>query len=611
MGEIRPNHFHGGLDIKTDSRIGLPVLAAADGYVCRLKASAYGYGNVVYVQHPNGLVTVYGHLDGFGPKLAELVKREQYRRESFECEMFWDKPAGAVAFRQGELLAYSGNTGGSGGPHLHFEVRDKMERILNPLAFGGFPEIQDEVPPTFTGLAVRPLTIDGRVKDEFRRAEFNVKRLDATHFVVPDTIEASGTVGLEAAMYDRFSGADNHNGIQQGRLTVNGEPLFSYVIDGVPFSQQRMVSCHINYLTFKTTGRVFEKLYQDDGNALDFYQGGPTRGKLRLVAGRTYDVVLLVADSYGNTTELRATLRSPAAAPAGGFVRLSKGTNAVGAKKSRAGFGPTFSVEENILVLKASDATPAPPPLKLYVGRTRYDLRPSYAGRGLATYLYDLRGGLPDSVTSADGQHTLRPGFQAALPSGTDRSFSTPDLTLVTDPNSLFDTLYVQTAFDAKQGLWSVNSPLTPLWKPVRLTLKPVGPVLDPAHTAVYSLTPKLGFEGGAWAGLPTESGGAPLAITCNPKTLGRYKLLTDTIPPTATLVKKSPTELRFKISDNLSGIASFRCEVDGKWLLLRYEYKTATLFSERLDPKQPLRGAIRLRVLDAMGNERVVEGKL
>mgnify|MGYP002776997536 FL=1 len=591
MGEIRPNHFHGGIDIKTEGRTGLPVYAAADGYVARTKASAYGYGNVVYLQHANGLLTVYGHLERFAPRLAAAMKKAQYERETFECELTYDKPT--LAFKKGEIVGYSGNTGGSGGPHLHFEVRDKMERVLNPLAFGGFREIVDDVPPTLAAVAVRPLGLEARVEQEFRTREYAVKRLDATHFRLTDTIRASGWVGLELAMFDRFTKADNHNGVQQLAATVNGQPLLRYVIDGVPFSQQRMVSCHINYDTFKRTGSNYQKCYVDDGNALAFYQPGPAgdRGRLRVLPGRTYDVVFRAADSYGNTSELRLTLRGEAAA----FTR-----------RAGKGGGAGYSITGNVLAVLAPVApTPdVPAPLALYVGRTRYDLRASYVRGVTGTYLYDLRGGLPDSVVSLDGRTRFRNLFQGVVPSVGDHAFSTPALTLVTDPGSLFDTLYVRTAFDSA-GVWSLNSPLTPLFKPVKITLRPTTAPPDRARTAVYSLVGKRAtFEGGTWA----PDGGS---ITFSTKNLGRYAILADTVPPKAKLVKKTPRALRFTISDNLSGIAGWRCEVDGKWLLLHYEYKTATLFSEALEPSVPLRGSIRLTVKDAMGNETVVEGKL
>ncbi|MBC7446444.1 MAG: M23 family peptidase, partial [Hymenobacteraceae bacterium] len=245
-----------------------------------------------------------------------------------------------------------------------------------------------------------------------------------------------------------------------------------------------------------------------------------------------------------------------------------------------------------------------PRPLGLFVGRTRYDLRASYATRGEAVYLYDLRGGLPDSILTADSRDRLRTLFQAVVPSVGERAISLPALTLVTEPTTLFDTLYVKAAFDSA-GVWSLNSPLTPLFKPLRLALRPVVLPTDRLHTAAYGLVGKrASYEGGAWSADGAE-------LTFATKNLGRYALLPDTVAPKARLVKKNAREVRFTISDNLSGIAGWRCEVGGQWLLLHYEYKTATLYSERLDPAVPLRGAIRLTVKDAMGNETIVEGEI
>ena len=122
FGEIRPNHFHSGLDLRTNSREGLNIYAVADGYVSRIKVSPYGYGKAIYITHPNGYVSVYGHLSAYSGAIAEYIKKAQYEKESFEVELFPAKDE--IKVTKGQVIAFSGNTGGSGGPHLHFEIRD-------------------------------------------------------------------------------------------------------------------------------------------------------------------------------------------------------------------------------------------------------------------------------------------------------------------------------------------------------------------------------------------------------------------------------------------------------------------------------------------------------
>ncbi|MDX5346044.1 MAG: M23 family metallopeptidase, partial [Hymenobacteraceae bacterium] len=169
MGEIRSNHFHGGIDVKTDQKIGLPVYAAADGYVSRIKMSSYGYGNIIYLTHPNGKITTYAHLSEYAPALADYVLKKQYEQETFDIELFPEK--NKFAFKKGDVIAYSGNTGGSGGPHLHFEIRDTEDNLYNPLQYR-FSEIKDSTPPTVSAFALKTMSIDARVNGKFGWIEF-------------------------------------------------------------------------------------------------------------------------------------------------------------------------------------------------------------------------------------------------------------------------------------------------------------------------------------------------------------------------------------------------------------------------------------------------------
>ena len=160
MGDLRSDHFHAGIDIKTQGREGLPVYATGDGYISEVRVQTNGYGNVIFITHPNGFVSVYGHLKTFAKSLASYVKKKRIESQTFEIRLKLSPQEFEVA--RGQIIGLSGNSGGSGGPHLHFEIRDTRNTILNPLNFG-FSEIRDNLPPIFQQLIIRTLTIDSRV----------------------------------------------------------------------------------------------------------------------------------------------------------------------------------------------------------------------------------------------------------------------------------------------------------------------------------------------------------------------------------------------------------------------------------------------------------------
>ncbi|MBC8083053.1 MAG: M23 family metallopeptidase [Hymenobacter sp.] len=588
MGELRPNHFHGGLDIKTDGRVDLPVFAAADGYVSRLKQSSYGYGNVLYVTHPNGLTTVYGHLNHFKGAVAAELLRRQYEKQTYELELFFGQ--GQFPVKRGEVVALSGNTGGSAGPHLHWEVRTAQDHQLNPLQWGGFAEIQDHTAPVLQAFAVEALGIEARVLGRFGKAVFVPKGppLPAGGYAWPDTIPAYGTVGLLVQGFDRYDGMWNRNGLQRVAVRVNDQPLYQHVIDDIPFPEgSRQINRHVDYEWRFMQGRQFERLFVDDGNDLTIYTTGPAKGRLRVEAGQLYRVEILLTDSYGNSTPLRFVLR-------GEEPGYYKTRSALVTKPALR-----YDISRNLLVAVAEDPDTAATsgPLTLYQGSRRLTLRPSYTVGSATTYLYDLRAGLPDSMQF--GGLTRRFERQALIPSGRDFAFTTSTLQLGFGPETLFDTLYLQTRY--KAGLWTVHLPRTPLYHSLRLTLKPEAEVIDKARTAIYGVAARGGraYVGGQWQGNTIS---API------KAFGQFRVLTDTIPPSARLLRKGPAGVVFKVGDDLSGLASYRLEVGGRFHLLRFEHKNATLFSERTDTLgPPLRGPATLHLRDQAGNEKAV----
>ena len=597
MGELRPNHFHGGLDIKTGGGVNQPVYAAADGYISRLKQSSFGYGNVLYITHPNGLTTVYGHLNEFKGAVAAELLRRQYERQAYEVELFPTKDQFPV--KRGELVALSGNTGGSAGPHLHWEVRDAQDRQYNPLQWGGFAEIQDHVAPTLQAFALAPLGIEARVNRVFAKAVFAPKVPPGPGVATTwaDTIGCYGPVGLLVQGFDRFDNAWNRNGIQRMTMTVNGQPFYQHVIDAIPFpTGTRQVANFLDFLYQHTQGRTLQKLWVDDGNDLALYATGPSKGRLNVEVGKTYRIDVTLADSYNNQTALHLVLRGERPA----YFR-TRGPARRPALR--------FEVERNLLKAVATDNGPdsVSANLTLLRGNRRLEIRPSYTQNGESVFLYDLRAGLPDSLRF--GAITKKFDRQVLIPAGRETSYATAHLNLVFGPETLFDNLYLSTAFRPEatgSGFWTVGSPLQPLYHSAALTLKPAAPPADPARTAIYSATLAGGkaYVGGQW----DDRG----QITALIKQFASYRILTDTIAPRGSLVGRPGGQLLFRVGDDMSGLSSYRLLVGGRFRLLRFEHKNSTLFTVARDTLGPrLRGPAELRLTDQAGNERVIPLRL
>ena len=595
MGELRPNHFHGGLDIKTGGGVNQPVYAAADGYVSRLKQSSFGYGNVLYITHPNGLTTVYGHLNEFkGPVAAELMRR-QYEKQSYELEAFFDKDRFPV--KRGEVVALSGNTGGSAGPHLHWEVRDAQDRQYNPLQWGGFPEIQDHVAPTLQAFALEPLSIEARVQHVFAKVLFapRVQPGPGVATIWADTISAFGTVGLLVQGFDRFDNAWNRNGIQRVTVQVNGQPFYQHTIDAVPFPMgTRQVGNFIDFLYQNTQGRTLQKLWVDEGNDLAMYATtGPGKGRLNVEAGKLYRVDITLADSYNNQTPVHLVLRGKQPA----YFK----TRSAAIKRPAL----RFEIIRNLLKAVATDPSPdsVAANLVLLRGNRRLEIRPSYTQNSENVYLYDLRAGLPDSLRF--GSITKKFDRQVMIPAGKETNYATAFLNLVFGRETLFNNIYLSTAFKPEptgSGFWTVGSPLQPFYKTATLTLKPATPPADPARTAIYSATPKGGkaYLGGKW----DDRG----QITANIRQFGSYRILRDTTAPKGSLIGRPGGQLLFRVADDLSGLASYRLLIGGQFRLLRFEHKNSTLFTMARDTLGArLRGPAELRLTDQVGNERVI----
>ncbi|MEC7781976.1 MAG: M23 family metallopeptidase [Bacteroidota bacterium] len=300
FGELRSNHFHSGLDIKSQHRTGLEVVASASGYVSRIKVSHYGYGKALYITHPNGYTTVYGHLSKYGPAIEAYVKQKQYEAENYEVELFPNPDELVVT--QGDLVAYSGNTGGSGGPHLHFEIRDKNERPMNAQLFG--IQAPDHKDPILKDLVVYILSDSSHVNQSQKRQELRfTKQPDGTFLA--EKIRAYGQIGFALGTIDQQDGANNSNGIYSIETSFNGEKYLEVKMDQFSFAETRYLNRMIDYELFEGDRKRVQKLFIERNNPLSIFTYEKNKGVIDLTQNGNASVYTIkVKDIQGNTSTL-------------------------------------------------------------------------------------------------------------------------------------------------------------------------------------------------------------------------------------------------------------------------------------------------------------------
>ena len=303
FGELRPNHYHMGLDCRTDQAENHRVLAAADGYIAHVRIEPSGFGRAIYITHPNGLTTLYGHLNDFSPALEKYVKQQQYNLESWK--IFLDIPPGQFPVKKGDLIAYSGSTGGSQGPHVHFEIRDtKTDKVLNPLLFG-LP-IPDNVPPAISRLAVYDRTIStySQTPRLIPLRMFNGIYSPANQLVVVNSDKVS--FGISAV--DRLSGSSNPNGIFQSILFVDEHPVVGFRLDSISYDETRYENAHIDYKLKASGGPFVEHLSRLPGYAQGVYKDIDGDGVINLDIN-IHQVRIEVKDANGNTSQLKFSVK--------------------------------------------------------------------------------------------------------------------------------------------------------------------------------------------------------------------------------------------------------------------------------------------------------------
>ncbi|MCC6839334.1 MAG: M23 family metallopeptidase [Flavobacteriales bacterium] len=520
--ELRSNHFHSGIDLKTNGRTGLPVKATAAGWVSRIKISPWGYGKAVYISHPNGYTTVYGHLDRLHGKLASTLLDLQYEARSFSIDKYFAQ--GELPVAQGEVIAYSGNTGGSSAPHLHYEVRRTADQhALDPERYG--IKTVDKVPPVFSGIRLQPLDSTARVRPyPANAAGFAVVPVnDSTYVLKPGTrVAAWGTVGLEVNVTDRYSNSSNTCGIRTLSVSVDGRTVCTIKLEEADFGLQRYANAYMDYALFKDNNMHYNRCYKLPNNRLEVYQGERDPGRISVQPGKDHAVQVIATDATGNRSTLTFVLQ--------------------GAQPQEAALWA---------------------PARLPGQRCGFD-RPAVLEQ---------------------------PGMRFSLP-----------------PNALYSDTYLHTSTapapaGALAPLFTLQDELTPLHLAGELAIDVTLPF--PADRAdklllVRQVKGKPVAEGGTWA-----NG----RITGNVRTLGKYTVMIDTVPPVITAVSlpadmKHAAGFKVRVKDNLSGVDQWVARLDGQWILMEYDPK-ANVLEHAFDKysNRPGEHTLELEVSDERGN--------
>lgn len=520
FAELRGNHFHGGIDIKTNGRIGYNIYATQKGFVSRIKVKTGGYGLALYVEHPNGYTTVYGHLSEFKSGIEDFVKKKQYELQSYEVDLYLSPSDFPV--EKGQIIGLSGNSGSSGGPHLHYEIRKTQGQIpINPLKY---TKVEDQIKPKIYAVRVHNLS-NGFYQStgQTQKASLvtsGVFQVPAP-FIVNDDI-----VGVSVKSYDKQDGTYNQNGFYSLKLYVDGQLNYQYEKNQVGFDETRYINAHVDYPEKKRGGGTYANCFRLGGNQLKFINPAYNDGRIWLSQFPNRTVKIEICDYSGNVSYVEFEIKK---------------------------------AQQNESILTETQ------PTKRLFAKQKNEVQEG-----------DFYANLPANSLYEDVDYTIA---ETALPAIVNHKTYSKVYQFHNEQVPLHKFMKVR-----------LNSDLIP----DSLKTKTVMATIDRKS--------KVDFNTGTWLGN---------AFQIKTRNFGTFFLTTDTESPTITKVSFPANQdfrgrkvMRFRIEDKVSGIKSYRAEVDGQWILMEYDAKKKSLY-HRFDGRVAKgKHSLRLIVTDKVGNQ-------
>lgn len=508
FGELRTSHFHTGLDIKTKGKQGLKVRSVLEGTISRIKVATSGYGKAIYIDHPNGTTSVYAHLKKFSPKIESYIKNAQYEEESYVIEKF---PKGELIVSKAEIIGFSGNTGGSSGPHLHFEIRDtKNQMPLNPMIFK--LDVIDTKKPVIQELFLFHEDIHG---SDVLTQNVELKKIHAGLYKTP-TIYTSGKIGIGLQMYDYQDLSQfNKNGIYSIKAFLNGEIISNYTYSSIKFDDSQYINLLIDYKTYKNEKLRIQKLFNPNNSIFSFIETNKKNGKFIIEENKSYDLLIEISDYKKNMSKVEMKI------------------------KGRKKMSFDSIIEEGELILPENEYF------------FKFKKQTVHLNKNTFHYpvILDIYNN-NDSIKISPDFHPFKNNFNI--------EFRVKNL----------DSTSTRQSFIAR-----LNEKKKIEYFPTRL------------KDSIFK----------------TKS-----------NQTGTFFLVKDSIPPTIKPVNFKKNQwmskiqfLKVKIEDDLSGIKSYKGEINGKWVLFEYEPKNKNLTYNFEDLKfKSGKHDLKLKIIDNVGNE-------